>query len=339
MTYYSSNELNGFQVYWAQRPNEIIMRKTPTPFLSVFLKNAPMFLADFYAIKESDKRVGTAHSLDRSPAPTTSARSCTHTACCGDCTEVHLTWTTYTAQNICMSWGRSSDNMFDWEAQFANQVMNRIMDLYRDIEAATLAYCNANQTTIHNGVGGLGAWNANIWRVAIADRLQYFAYCKQMMASNSYFSTMDMINSLSIDAEYNLVNTQGTGNALHLMWQNAGLQMWGSPTLPVTAGYRGDSYILPIGSSGIVPWIPKINRDGKGDPGSTAGQWTNLISPFGDGLQFAVHITESCSDTSQTNGVVQDFVRNYEISIDISTGTTPMAGGETAIYHTGLFAT
>lgn len=340
MSYYSSNELLDFQVWMNGQQDKIIMRKAMYPFKQIGLKNAPILIENLNELKESENRNGTAHTLDRSPAPTTSARSCTHTDCCGDCTETAITWTPIVAKNICISTTRGMDNMFDTKMQLNNAIWNRILDMYRDLELTIYAYVVANQTTIHNGVAGLGGWNADIWRVAIADRLQYINYVHQMMLANNYNGFMlDMVNSLSIGAEYQYVNQQGTGNSLNLQWQDQGMTMWQSTDIAVTANYRGDSFVIPEGGLAIVPWIPKINRENTGIMGGAAGYWTSMPSPFGDGIDIAVHITESCSDTSQSNGAVQDYVRNYELSFDVAVVSTPLAGAETPIFHTGLFAT
>lgn len=340
MAYYESNELLDFQVYMNSQQDKLIMRKGLYPFKEVGLKNAPILIGNLNELRETDKRNGTAHTLDRSPAATGSARSCTHTACCGDCTSTAVHFTDIVARNICMSMARSQDNMFDWQMQFNNQVWNRILDIYRDLEVAIYAYALANQTTIHNGVNGLGNWVGDVWQVAIADRLQYFSYVHQMMLANNYGGfLLDVINSLSIGGEFNFINQQGTGNANNLMWQNAGMTMWQSNDIAVGAGERGASFVIPEGGLALVTWIPAMNRNNTGTPGGAAGYWTSMPSPFGDGIDIAVHITESCSDTSQTNGTVQDYVRNYELSISYDVISTPMAGAESPIYHTALLTT
>jgi hypothetical protein len=75
---------------------------------------------------------------------------------------------------------------------------------------------------------------------------------------------------------------------------------------------------------GVLDWIPGKNRRGGGDYDNYNGGYGVISAPVG-GTTFALHAYKQRTDTLASNGIRQDDVREFEVSIDISANLAPLS--------------
>ncbi len=93
---------------------------------------------------------------------------------------------------------------------------------------------------------------------------------------------------------------------------------------------------MPAAAFSVIPWIPKINRDGSGDYNSYNGGFGTVPDGSGMPLTYAVRGWEQKADSSALGGTVQDLHMDLELSVDIAFNTAPISvSGETPIYEFG----
>ena len=101
----------------------------------------------------------------------------------------------------------------------------------------------------------------------------------------------------------------------------------------------GIGYAIPTGTIGVVDWIPRQNREGKGDLESYVGGFTTITDPY-TGMPFALHAYQQRANTGAAGGDSQDVVMEWEVTVDLSFNHAPMVpAGETTIFAAGMKAT
>ena len=109
--------------------------------------------------------------------------------------------------------------------------------------------------------------------------------------------------------------------------------------LTLDSGFIGEGYIFPVGGIGIVPWIPRMNREGFGSSDSVGGFYTSIPDPLGSGLTFAVHEYFGGADNQNAAGETQDINVNVEISVDLAPLVAPMSTSNAApVYKFGILS-
>ena len=210
----------------------------------------------------------------------------------------------------------------------AAQLRSAAIDLHAGIETALMALLNTNKTQVVTSLTPQsGTWDAAnfLFGVAQADKTQYFQYLKMFMLEQYYGASYDVINNVRAQAAAMFTAQQGQGNATNLGWQIDGMNMTTSTELANAAGYDWMSYILPEGSIGILPWIPKLNREGFGDTFNVGGRYGTIVDPLGSGLTFAVHEYAAGADNEAGSGESQDIDVQVEVSVDLGPVIAPMS--------------
>jgi len=127
---------------------------------------------------------------------------------------------------------------------------------------------------------------------------------------------------------------QGQGNSTNLGFQFSGLDVKESIELTDSNYAGGVVLAAPVGMTGIIDWIPKQNRNGKGTFDSVLGGYSTVADPLGSGLTFAIHGFTERADTSAANGNAQDETTQWEISIDLSPQIAPLtAAGASPVFQ------
>ena len=304
------------------------LRKPVYGATSAFVNKRSILIPTHKDIWKSEVQTLTAKYLERDAVAITNARSCTPTANLGDSGTLDLSWTTYT-HTATTSIKVFENNEYRRLEAFQNDIYNRFMDLYAEIEDDAVAFLEANRTGVQ-GLRTLNTWDgaADVMRVALADRDNYLNYIKNELYAQRYRNTLMDIHSMNFMSMYRQQFAQGAANDENLKFQYPGFEHYDSYEVTNgTGSVFGTSYIVEEGGIALLDWIPAINRNGqKSEDGHI---WTTMKDPFGYDFTWAVHIIDACADTTYSSGTdprgaTQDYTRTYEFSLDLSFNAAPI---------------
>ena len=304
----------------------------PSAVLSVFLKNTNFLIPASareaaWNQKESDQRVVEINTIDKQASDAVSNRSYTHPGDNGDGTKTTATYTTY-GQVFKWSIKQADGHVFDQADMLAKQLLSASINLHSTIETALLANLNTNksQVVISSDPTG-GEWGAAtfIFTVAQADIDFYFQRIKGFMRQQYYNTIFDVVNDGFATQLAEKLIQQGAGNAENQAWQMLGMSGVTSQEAIKAATQVSAGYIIPAGTIGVLPWVPKKNREGFGDAFQVGGKYRTMPDPLGSGLNFAVHEYAEAADNNATYGERQDVNIETEITVDLAPIIAPMS--------------
>lgn len=338
MANYSTARWEAFQYKLNELMQKPEFKYKPSPALMKFMKNSDFLIPAsekerVLGVKQSDQDTVYVNLLNKQSITTGSARAYNHTGSINDSTREELSFTTYAAD---FTYSKKATDRVIWaEAEMVSaQMLSAIIDLHSAIETALMTNLNTNKSQVERytaaGSGTLrsGTWDATnyILQIANSDYDLWMQRSKGFMREQYYrdgqFETI-VDETLNQKAEYLI--QQGQGNSVNFGWQALGLMGDVTQELTLDAGYVGMGYIFPVGSIGIVPWIPRMNRQGFGDPGAAGGFYTSMPDPLGSGLTFAVHEYYEGADNNSAAGETQDVNVHVEISVDLAPLVAPMS--------------
>lgn len=304
-----------------------------------FMKNTDLAIPNVGDLRTSVNRAEKAYFQNRMKRANGGARSHNHTGSVGDSTEVALSWATY-SDKATTSLKRADNNIFADAQILANELENMFKNIYEAADAAALSYLATNKTTV-NAATKNGVFDAtnDAFEIATANIARFIQYGKSMLRQNFYKGGADLILDpvLYLEAEHYL--QQSAGNSTNTAYQRAAVDLFEAITLSDANYADGAGYFIPEGTIGVVDWIPRQNREGKGDFESVLGGYSSIVDPF-TGKSFAIHGYSQRADTSGSGGDTQDVVTEWEISVDLSFNKAPLtAAGETPIFEVGMIAT
>lgn len=303
-----------------------------TPVLSMGLGNKGL-LPGYEDARKRETRSVEENLLIRSKRSTTTSRTHNHSGNRGDSATLPLTWSIF-ADKFSISMKQLDDNVFSFEQALMQQFENAMMNILTDIETNVVTYLQSERTEVNAATAG-GTFDATNDCFEISSSTQFFQIISSMMRQNNYRGLLDVVvNPLGfIDAEYQ--KAQGAGNDANLTFQ------FGDKTIAESIELADANYtngalalVMPKQSFAILPWIPKQNRQGKGDYNSVLGGYGSMMDPFGLGIEFAVHGYTERADTSASNGNTQDDLMQFELSVDIAKVLAPLStANETVVFQ------
>lgn len=326
MANFSPSNLLKAQAILKQQFNEAEMRKRQSAVLGVAMKNNDVLIPSHQQLRTREDRSVSAYIQKRSQRTPGAARVAEHTGNRGDSFEQAITWTTF-ADPFSMSIKQLDNNIFSFDQAFAAQLRNSAINLHEAIETAGVDYLMAQRTQINAATVG-GTWNAatDAFEIAATDANRFYQKAKSMMRQNKYTGMYDVIASPQtyVDAEFYL--NQGNANAVNTGFQFAGLNIVESVELADADYAGGVSLIMPENNFGVLPWIPKQNREGWGDGElNEVGRFMSILDPLGSGMQFALSVYAKRADNSAANGDAQDVTLQFEMSIDMGWILAPLS--------------
>jgi len=334
MANYSDSRWTAFQYKLDELMNMPENKHKPSPTLMKYLKNTDFLIPASekeraLGVKQSDSDTVEVNILKLQSISTGSARAAAHTGSINDSEKTAVTFTTTSAA---FKYSAKGADRTIWQVaeQVAQQIRSASIALHDQIETTLLAGLNTNKNqSVISTTPRSGTWdNTNyIFQIPAADRERWMQRVKGFMREQYYKNSMFEVildEYLWQEGEFNL--QQGAGNSSNLAWQGNGLDAGISPTQELTldSGYDGMGYIFPVGSIGILPWIPQLNRQGFGSAGANGGLYTTIQDPLGSGLTFAVHEYMSGADNNAAAGETQDVDVQVELSIDLGPVIAPM---------------
>ena len=313
------------------------MRPKPNPVLDLMMRETNMLVPAFETIKNSDSRTKKTHILNRTNASSGTARSHNHSGNVGDSSITTLTWVTKT-RYFKMSAKMGDRNEETNAEMFANRLLTAIMGLHEDIETYTVAWLNTNKSQVVKSATPKNVtWDGTnyIAEVTQTDKDWFTMYAKSFMTQQHYNWGLDCVADARIYALVEQALNQGGGNATNLGFQAGGIEYVPSiDDLTIPSGKEGVAYLIPKGTFGMIPWIPKLNRENYKDG---IYEYSNIPDPLGTGLTFAVHAYTAGADNSGTFGETQDVNKFYEVSLDLTVVKSQLStANESPIFKIGL---
>ena len=298
------------------------MRMKPAPAFNLLTGNSDILIVGADTLRTREDRSIEAHLLARTKRSAGTARAYNHTGTLDDSQKVTLTWTTK-SDKFAISLKLLDKSVFDFNTVLANKFEQACMNILEAKETEAIAYLAAQRATQQPTLAA-ASFNAATDAVEVAADVntRFFQILRSVMRQN-YFGgvQIDVIadSLMTVNAEY--LAAQGAGNATNYGFQFQGLNIAESVEMADASYVKGAVYAMPAGTVGALNWIPKQNRAGWGDYNSYVGGYGTFKFL---GYQFAVHGYASRTDTSASNGDVQDVTMEFEVSLDSSFNKAPL---------------
>lgn len=327
MANYAASVLAKAQTMYNDQFQSAEMREKPSATLMMLLKNRQFLIPDLKALRDREDRATKAYLKNRAVRSLTSSRTHNHSGVTSDSTEVAIAYTIYT-DKFATSLKRGDNNVLSDAEILLHEIKNSIINLHEGIETALVTWLDTSKTQASNPPSASidrATFNAtnDAYEILAADADEYWHIIKSIFRQEKYTtSQIDIITQSLLASTGETKSQQGQGNSTNLGFQFSGLDVAESIEV-VDANYaNGVSYCWPTGLAGILDWIPKQNRAGKGDFDSVLGGYSTFQDPA-TGLSFALHAFTERADTSGSNGNTQDETTEWELSIDLSPQYAP----------------
>ena len=125
-----------------------------------------------------------------------------------------------------------------------------------------------------------------------------------------------------------------SANSTNLSFQFNGVEFIHSVELGALGAGLAGAYakgfwvVAEKGTFGVLPWIPKQNRNGLD---TKVANYSSIMNPI-DGQSLAVHSYETSADDTANNGYAQDVVTQYEFSIDVALEKAPLTTASETVF-------
>jgi len=293
-----------------------------TEAFAKYKKDVIMNYDEFNQVRnQSDLQTKQVDYLRRATAGVGSSRVASITGSMGDSTRDSLTFVTYTRE-FTISDDVVRNNTQKAQKMLVNQITNARLDIGASIETAAVAKLEAFKNTVSKATSQLGTWDTtnHVLEVAQANKTEYFNFLKGDMTDLSFFGKYQAINTNNANVLAAYQVAQGQANSANLTFQYPDFEMYTSSTNFNLSDYFLTSYVVPVGTIGLVDWIPGKNREGLVNHNDF--DFTSMPDPFGILDTMAVAVQKKVQNSSATGadigGGTQDAVWLYEISVDVA---------------------
>jgi len=340
-----ASALLAFQSKINRKYNAAELRELQNPILRQALTYSDYILANVEQIKQSDKRSVYTYYLKKTAATNGTARSYAPSGVQGDSGQISLSWVTF-SEPLGINMQVGMDNVFDTITLLDHMIMDKQRILRERIGTYIVQqlHNNRTQTAPYTTAARNALWNGTTFAFEnSADQLNFFFQnAASVMRQNKYYDKLDVVADPRIFKQAQFDMYQSNGNAQNLAYQFQSYNPNGIMEHEVLGNEVAEAYpngcaiVLPQASFAVIPWIPKINRDGFGYYESYNGGFGTVPDASGIGLTYAVRGWAQKQDTSAAGGTVQDIHMDLELSVDIAFNTAPISvSGETPIYEFG----
>lgn len=345
MADYVSSALLGFQSRINQRFNAAELREQQNPILRKALGYGDFIIGNVADIKASDKRTVYTYMLKKMASNTGTARATAPTGVQSDSAQITLPWVTF-SETLGIFLQVGADNMFDTMTMLDHQISEK-QRLIRErigVYIVQQLHNNRTQTAPFTTTAKNMTWNPanSAYENDGGEVTKFFQNAASIMRQNKYYDKLDAVVDPVIFKQADFLRSQGAANGTNLSYQFSnynpdGIMEHAVLGSTVAVPYaQGSAIILPSYSFALIPWIPKINREGRGDYESYNGGYGTVPDATGLGIDYAVRAWAQKADGSSNGSVVQDIQIQMELSVDVSFNVAPLSTAtETAIYEFG----
>lgn len=334
MANFSPSNLVKAQAILKKIMTEAEMRSKTSAALMLGLKNNDALIPSHKLLRTREDRTVEVNILKRISRDTVAARTANHTGNRGDSFIITPTWSTY-ADTFSISIKQMDNNVFDFNQALAANIKNCVINIHEDIETAMIDYLMAQRTQVNAATKG-GTFNTttDAFEISADDRDRFYQRLKSMFRLNKYKGSFDVIADTLLYDEAEYLANQGNGNSVNSSFQFGKLNLVESIELEDATYPAGVVLAMPEGNFGVLPWIPKQNREGWGDGElNEVGKFMSMPDPMGSGMDFALSVYAQRADTSASNGNTQDVVLQFEISVDVAPILAPLSETDASVVY------
>jgi hypothetical protein len=345
MADYVSSALLAFQSKINKKFNAAELREQQNPILRKALGYSDFIIGNVADIKASDKRTVYTYMLKKMASSNGTARAVAPTGVQADSAQITLNWVTF-QETLSVFMQVGADNVFDTMTLLDHQIMQKQMRIRERIGTYIVQqlHNNRTQTAPFTTTARNMNWSAanSAYENDAAEITKFFQNAASIMRQNKYYDKLDAIVDPIVFKQADFLRSQGAANGTNLSFQFSnynpdGIMEHAVLGSTVSVPYAsGSAIVLPNASFALIPWIPKINREGYGDYESFNGGYGTVPDASGAGIEYAVRGWAQKADGSSNGSVVQDIQINLELSVDVSFNVAPLSTAtESAIYEFG----
>lgn len=281
-------------------------------------RNTLFSVGQLEAIKKSSRQPTKIDVFQKRANGTDTARACSGT---GTQSTARYTLTYQTiVEKFSLSRLEFADNDFSYQEALAANLADRWRALHERLEAAAVAYLEANYTV---GDGTIYDVYFNAHQVPLSNydlsnnrAAMWLNKARAEMKQNKYSGPYVLVGDPVMESVCMAMLNQGAGNAINSGFQFNGFEMKFSNEITNNTGIYATAYIFEKGLFGVVPWINMLSREGD-DIGTDI--WTTIGSPLYSGLTFELKVKKSCTDNSGTiTGGQADLVESFVMAIEVA---------------------
>ncbi len=307
--------------------NKAEFKAKPSATLMKYLKNTQFLIPATemeraLAIKATDTQTVKVNLLNKQATTTISARATAHTGSINTSRVQTASFTIYGGK-FKYSVKGAERNIWELSDQIAAQIHSAAIAIHSAIETALLARLSTYKSqVVISASPRSGTWDGTnyILGIAQADKSYWMQKIKGFMREQYYTGQFDAVVDETLMQEFERIANQGAGNSQNLAFQVGGVTPSVTEELSLDASYDGQGYIFPVGSIGILPWTPPLNKTpgGYGSSGEAGGFYTTIPDPLGSGLTFALHQYKTGADNQSAAGQTQDIDIQMEMTVDLA---------------------
>lgn len=348
MANFVASQLVAAQAKFIQNFDKWELRRKQNPALILALKNLSATMPSHTVLRTREDRPVNAYLFQRRNEALGNARAARPVGTKGNSIQVGLTWQTVNA-NFTISMKQGDANVFAYQEMLQNEMLQAAQKLHDGLGTIFLNYLQVHRNQLALASPQGATWNAtnDAYEIALAQKNYFFQYLASIMNQHYYRGQLDVIadsNSYNIARQ---LRAQGAQNATNYSFQFDQLNIVNT-TETIDSKYPlGCALAMPGGAFASLPWIPKQNREGRGDYESYNGGYGVLRDPLGATimsldemgnavevpLTYAVYAYTQAADDQANNGYYQDQVTTFEISLDIAPTLSPVSGANEAVVN------
>jgi len=322
------------KLFGAFQTAELRYRRPAT--FEAFLKSSNIMFPDFNVLKTRDDRTVEASYTKRTSRALGSARSHNHTGAHGDSAILTPSWATK-ADVFAMSLKQADKNLYSIQEMFNNELFNTIANFAEGLETASASFLFAGRSGANlSTVEGTYDATDKVFKVTESTNGARFAQIiKSNMDINKYSGQLDVFCDTVAFNKFVYQMAQGQANSTNLTFQFGGLNFIHCPDFNasfaglVGAYVKGSVIAVPVGTYGVLPWIPKQNREGVD---TSVNKYSTIQNPV-DGLSYGVHTYETRVDGTSVGGYTQDVSTEFQISLDVAFVQAPLSTSSTTTFQ------
>ena len=311
--------------------------RNPVTYLAFILSSNIMFPNYSELRLREDRAINTNYKVRSSRALGTGGRIHNHSGVKGDTAVLTPSWSSYD-DKFKISLKQADNSLYSLDEQLASELQEITSNFAEGLETIATAYIFAQRSGV-NVATAEGAFDAvddafEITESTNGDRAIQIS--KSVMHVNKY-SDSNLVAFCDTVAynKFLFQAAQGAQNSTNLSFQFNGVTYIHSVELGalgaglVSAYAKGFWIMAEMGTFGVLPWIPKQNRQGVS---TKVNMFDSIINPI-DNQIYAVHSYETLATDAAANGSAQDVVTQYEVSIDIALEKAPLTTANETVFQ------
>ena len=311
--------------------------RNPVTYLAFILSSNIMFPNYSELRLREDRAIDTNYKVRSSRALGTGGRIHNHSGVKGDTAVLTPSWSSYD-DKFKISLKQADNSLYSLDEQLASELQEITSNFAEGLETIATAYIFAQRSGV-NIATAEGAFDAvddafEITESTNGDRAIQIS--KSVMHVNKY-SDSNLVAFCDTVAynKFLFQAAQGAQNSTNLSFQFNGVTYIHSVELGalgaglVSAYAKGFWIMAEMGTFGVLPWIPKQNRQGVS---TKVNMFDSIINPI-DNQIYAVHSYETLATDAAANGSAQDVVTQYEVSIDIALEKAPLTTANETVFQ------